>query len=115
MHGCFVCCSFRHQAFEDMDPEQLMSGYHLAGGAHPGEHLAKARRSWFQQHLAELHRHSGSLIGHGGDGGLREKRAQITKKLLKLGMAPADVAQQRFAQACVCRACLGLVGTNVPR
>jgi hypothetical protein len=97
VHGCVVCYSFRHQAFEDMDPEQLMSGYHLAGGAHPGEHLAKARRSWFQQHLAELHRQSGSVIGHGGDGGLREKRAQITKKLLKLGMAP-----ERCCSAAIC-------------
>lgn len=78
------------QALEDMDPEQLMSGYHLAGGAHPGKHLASARRSWFQQHLAELHRRSGSVIRRGGDGALREKRAQITKKLLKLGELQPD-------------------------
>jgi hypothetical protein len=84
------------QAFEDMDPEQLMSGYHLAGGAHPGQHLGSARRSWFQRHLADVHRQSGSVLGNGGDEHLRQKRAQITKQLLQLGgsaVVPAVVGQ----------------------
>jgi len=79
-----------HKAFESMDPEELMSGYHLAGGANPGEHLGHARKTWFQQHLASqaVQRGGGSVIGKTGDSALRAKRAQITKSLLKIASAP---------------------------
>ena len=101
------------QAFEDMDPEQLMSGYHLAGGAHPGQHLASARGSWLQRHLADVHRQSGSLVGKVGGGGdhLRQKRAQITKQLLRLGSTCRRVCRLALSEGLACllaclRACL---------
>ena len=81
-----------------------MSGYNLAGGKHPGQDLARARKKWFRQHLARQHRAAGSVMegrgakeekgekgwGHGDPvTGLRAKRAEITKELLQLASAPS--------------------------
>jgi len=78
-----------------------MSGYNLAGGKHPGQDLADARKKWFRKHLAAQHRAGGSVLqaqggvashtqdlASAGDGGLRAKRAEITKELLQLASAP---------------------------
>ena len=63
------------EALVDMNPEELMSGYSLAGGNHPGVHLARARKDWFQAHLAKSHREAGSVIGqHYRNHALRKKR-----------------------------------------
>ena len=63
------------KALVDMNPEELMSGYSLAGGNHPGVHLARARKDWFQAHLAKSHREAGSVIGqHYRNHALRKKR-----------------------------------------